>query len=205
VARHLPFPLDDISAVNRTFVRWLDQRRPRDGRVIQLWTYCYVHRYFSQKFLSRDLRVPSDVDALTEDAYWKIRRHQDEIRRPGRFASWVSVICKHAFINHVREPYRSHELEERLGEELQARTRTNGYACDRITAYDEVDRAIGELPPFLRQTARMRLIDALTYPQISERTGKSIPTIRAYVHKALGQIRKDRGVRQVARELIEEG
>ena len=47
VARHLPFSLDDVSAVNRTFVRWLDKRRRRDGRLIQLWTYCYVHRYFT--------------------------------------------------------------------------------------------------------------------------------------------------------------
>lgn len=204
VARHLPFPVGDIAAINVTFVRWLHERSAPDRRIVELWTYCYVNRYFTHKFLARDLKVISVVDELTAKAYGKIRTHMEEVNHPDRFAHWVSVVCRNTFINYTREPFHAQLFEESGEQRLRSRARRNGHARDAATTFSAVDRAIRKLPRFLRATARMWFLDALTYTQISERTGKPVPTIRAYVHKARGRIRKDRAVRRLASEIFED-
>lgn len=204
VARHLPFPVGDIAAINTTFVRWLRGRSARDRRTVDLWTYCYVNRYFTHKLLARDLKVISDVDELTAKAYAKIRTHMKDVNHPDRYAHWVSVVCRNTFINYTREPYHAKLFEESGEQRLRSKAPRNGHARDTATTFAVVDRAIRKLPRFLRATARMRFLDALTYPQISERTGKPVPTIRAYVHKARGRIQKDRAVRRLATEIFED-
>ena len=70
-----------------------------------------------------------------------------------------------------------------------------GVVEDPAALYLTLSRAIERLPVFLRNVVRMRFVEDLSYEEISRLTGKSIPTVRSYVHKACLRFRRDPGMR----------
>ena len=61
--------------------------------------------------------------------------------------------------------------------------------------------AIDALPAFLRDVARMRLLDNCSYSAIQEATGKPLPTLRTYVNRALERLRGDATLRALLVEM----
>ena len=52
--------------------------------------------------------------------------------------------------------------------------------------------AIDRLPNFLQEVARLYFTQQRKYDEIGQITGKPVPTIRAYVNKAVKRFRQDR-------------
>ena len=46
LASTLPFDLDQSDRVNEAFVAYMEDRLSQPKTLIDLWTYCYVRRYF---------------------------------------------------------------------------------------------------------------------------------------------------------------
>ena len=55
----------------------------------------------------------------------------------------------------------------------------------------EIAAAIEALPAFLRDVTRLRLLEHHSYERISTVTGKTPATLRAYLNKALGLLRRN--------------
>ncbi|HKL88843.1 MAG TPA: hypothetical protein VJ884_07535, partial [Salinibacter sp.] len=45
----LPFAVDDSDAANDVFRRWRENGDPEAERLVDMWTYCFVCRYFLAK------------------------------------------------------------------------------------------------------------------------------------------------------------
>lgn len=196
LAARLPFGLEDTERVGAAFQRWQnadDGEAPRERRVVELWTYCFVRRYFWVKFAAQPERPSSDLDELIERVYRKVEAKRATVREPEHYAHWVSVVCKNTFFNYVnRERPPDVSLDEEHAPTLLSKKRVRG---DLGLARGVVAKAIGRLPDYLQPVARMRFLEERSYQSISEETGTPVPTARSYAGRARKHLREDPDVR----------
>ena len=190
IASRLPFHLDDTDQINETFRKWRLYGDDKDRYDVDLWTYCFVRRYFIVKFASGSLHNDvATVDILIEQAYAKVQAHQAEVLDEGRYANWVSVICKNTFLNHLRRQPVFTSIDQDEGPVLLADSKP--VAHDIGALIEGLHRAIERLPDYLKDVARLRLLEKRSYEDIEKQTGKPIATVRTYLHKTLVKIRSD--------------
>jgi len=200
VAAHLPFHLDETEQANAAFRRWRQHDDEEARRIVDLWTYCYVFRYFLYKrarATSRD--TSADVEALIEEAFLKVQEHLDAVSDATRYAHWVSVVCKRTYLNYRRTQLATVSVDQKGGPVLAVDA--PDVLHDPSLARTAVREAIGRLPPYLRETARLRLLEGCSYEEIHKRTGKPIPSIRTFVSKALVKIRTDEAFLALIRDV----
>ena len=194
VIERLPFPVDDSEAANEAFRRWKTDDDPDAGRLVDLWTYCYVCRYFLSKAAGDAFDRAAAPDRLITRTFEKVRDKRDSVRNPDQYASWVSVVCKNTFLNHTRRDRRPQSIDEEHGPTLQAdktsATREIGFVRESLEA------AIENLPNYLQEPARLYFLEDRDFDEISEAVGKPVPTIRTYKHKALQKLREDETLRE---------
>ena len=187
--RNLPFGLDDIDRINASYLLWERNGLPADGRVVDLWTYCFVWRYLIIKFTKDEGLDEVDMDVLLGRIYEKITDRRTAIRNNDRYASWVSVVCRHQFINYLRtkrpEHVRGLSLEEEQVDEMDDEHN------DVLVLYQALVAAIERLPEYLRLVTELRVVHDRTYDEISLLTGKNVVVVRSYVNKALQRLRRD--------------
>ena len=171
---------------------------PEAVRNLDIWTYRHL-RCVVDTLLDRDENArASDADAILSIALKRVEAGRDTIIDPSSYASWVSVVGRNAYLNYrrsrprlrmVQEADLSYDAEPHLDASL-----------DRALLQDSVCEAIERLPSFLRAVARMRLDEDWSYDAISAVTGKSKPTIRSYVNKAVERLRRDPVLTRLLRE-----
>jgi len=193
VLDRLPFPVDDTDAANDVFRRWTHQQDADAERLVDMWTYCYVCRYFLAKSTSGAFDSAAAPDQLITRTFEKVQEKRDGVRDPDRYANWVSVVCKNTFLNHTRRDRSSDSINEERGPTLRAEeTRLPEVGFVR-EAFSE---AIDQLPDYLQEPARLYFLEDREFEEISEEIGKAVPTVRTYKHKAVKQLREDERLRE---------
>lgn len=187
LAARLPFHIDDVASANDAFLRWRRTGSEADRRTVQLWTYCFIRRYFLVKFLQETTYGPADLDHVIDTAFRKAIGSSADIKNPGRYGHWVSKICKNTFLNYLRGRRRPLPLEDAPPLVGESPTAYN----DPGLAHDALVRAIERLPDYLRDCARLRFLEEMSYEEIAARTGFPLPRIRSYVNKAVNRFRED--------------
>jgi RNA polymerase sigma factor (sigma-70 family) len=202
LASSLPFRLDEADRVNEAFALYMTQGLQPHKVLIDLWTYCFVRRYYLVKFLKESAFRSSELDLLVEKTYQKVERNRGAIESYDRYAQWVSVVCRNTFINFVTRRRNVTGLEH-----MTSHPRTLDLSFDVETdaaaLHVALQRAIAELPEFLRPAARMKFIENLSYEEISRIIGKRVPTVRAYIHKACARFRKNRPLQAWAERVFD--
>lgn len=198
VAAHLPFHVEDVDEANKAFLRWHESGAPEDLRIVELWAYCYTRHYFIVKFLRDSAYGPMDLDTLVTKTFVQVRERLHRVSDPTRFASWVSVICRNAFINFLRRHRERFSLPStrQVSEETTPSSEYDGLLVRRA-----VEEAIDGLVPHLQEIARMRFLEAQPYGHICAVTGRPLATVRAYVHRAASELREAPAVRILFHEL----
>ncbi|MBT8401283.1 MAG: sigma-70 family RNA polymerase sigma factor [Rhodothermia bacterium] len=156
---------------------------------LAVWTYRQL-RCVVDSLIDKDhnARV-CDADAVLSIALIRVEAGRDSVQDPGSYASWVSVVGRNAYLNYKRSRpavRRVKEADLSYDAERQMESRMDGARVRR-----SVEDAISRLPAFLRVVATMRLVEDQDYECISVATGKSKPTVRAYMNKALERLRTD--------------
>ena len=197
VSNSLPFGVDEYEKVNKTYERWVRHREVEDGRNVDVWTYCFVQRYFALQFLRSSRWMRSDADRLIDVTLQRLRIARYQLRNPDRYTSWVVSTCRNTFLTYVRTR-RIDGLDD--PDTLVAEpSRADRY--DIAVMYEALSIGIERLPEFLQDAARLRLIEAKPYREIARLTGRPIPTLRSYANRALIALRKDPVVRRVFDEI----
>ncbi len=194
VLDHLPFSVDDTAAANDAFRRWSNRQHPSDERIVDLWTYCYVTRYFLSKSTRGDIQGAADADALIKRAYEKIEEKRDGVRDPGRYAHWVSVVCKNTFLNHIRKDHTSESIDAEDGPTLSAKT--TAPVAEMGFVEEALVDAIRDLPDYLKEPARLYFLEDKSFEEISDEIDKPVPTVRTYKHKAVTRLKEDERLRE---------
>lgn len=190
----LPFSVDDTEAANAAFGRWIETEDPEAERLVDLWTYCYICRYFLTKAAQDEFNNTSDADELLTRAYQKVQDNRDKVRDPSCYASWVSVICKNTFLNYTRRDRFSESIDEEEGPELMG---DDGPPVAKVGfVHQTFAEAIERLPNYLQEPAQRYFLENQEFEEISEAIDKPVATIRTYKHKATKHLRKDDALRE---------
>ena len=189
LAAGLPFRLDDALAVNAAYTRWRATGDLQERSIVQLWTYCYIRRYFLVKFVQESSWSAIDLDVLVDIAFRKMEMRESQVREPSRYASWVSVVCKNTFRNYLRARRQQISFDGAPMGTSVSETPNNyrEYGAQQQMLVGAIDR----LPPHLRSCVRLRFLGGLSYAEIARRTDRPLPTIRSFIYKAVKRLRLD--------------
>ena len=199
LAARLPFHLDDVERVNTVFLRWHTSRGEDDRKTLDIWVYCRTQSYVLTKLAKDTEATPNDFDQLSSVVFTKVRSGMESVRKPERFANWVNVVCRNAYINERKRERPRDELNEEM---LKDDTAPALMDLDRAEIMRAVEGAIGRLPPSLSIVGRMKLLEGKNYKQIAEATGLPISSVRTYTAKALARLREDPEIREIVRDII---
>lgn len=202
VAARLPFSLDDTDQVNQAFIRWNRRAQHRDRETVDLWTYCFVYRYFLSKFAASKREMVLSLDQLVAKTFEDIQKHRTRIRQPGRYTGWVSKICRNTFINHLRLQRTTVSLEAGTLQVAAGGLRPE-QSYDAALIYQTIIAALDAMPPFMGEVTRLRLLDKLSYEEIHARTGKPLPTLRVYMNRGMKYLRQHPEIQTLLGELID--
>jgi RNA polymerase sigma-70 factor, ECF subfamily len=132
-------------------------------------------------------KVPtSDVDDLVQDVFLLALRRLSSLRDAGSFGAWLAAIAR----NRANDHYRRSRPEKPLEEE----TLENAIECGNVGRV-ETDTAaailttIKTLPDAYRETLILRLVEGMTGPEISARTGLTHGSVRVNLHRGMQQLR----------------
>jgi len=194
VLDRLPFSVDDSDAANDAFGRWLEDDDQDAKRVVDLWTYCFVSRYFLAKAAGDAFETAAAADELITRTFQKVQKNRDNVRNPDRYTNWVSVVCKNTFLNYTRRDRVAASINDDEGPTLKA---TEARPIPEVGFVREAfSQAIDRLPNYLQEPARLYFLEDREFEEISEEIGKAVPTVRTYKHKAVKKLREDDTLRE---------
>ncbi len=186
--------LDGVSGWPQRSKAKMSFQNAREGNAeaavdLEVWTYRQL-RCVVDNLVDKDQNArASDADAVLSIALTRVHAGRDSVKDPGSYASWVSVVGRNAYLNYKRSrPCVRSVKEEDLSYDAERHMQSR---IDGARVRRSVEDAIDRLPAFLRVVATMRLVEDRDYECISAVTGKSKPTVRSYMHKAVERLRTD--------------
>ncbi|SHK28006.1 RNA polymerase sigma factor [Rhodothermus profundi] len=191
LAARLPFHIDDQAAVLALYERWRAFRQAADYAQLELWLYCFVGRYFFIRAIREPHLSEVELEQLIGDTFLRLRSQLDSVREPERFVSWVGTSCRNAFLNYLRSVRRRPQPmpDDSPFEEPEVEAHLERHDLARLLPL--VAAAIERLPEFLREVARLALLQGLSYTEISQRLNRSPGTVRVYLSRAFRRLRED--------------
>jgi RNA polymerase sigma-70 factor (ECF subfamily) len=144
----------------------------------------------------RMTRSEADAAEITQDTFLSAYQHLPEFRGDAAFGSWVYRIAA----NHALMRLRHRRVVRAAEEELQGPEFTERGSLAEYPAQDwsrsaegkvldaELGRAIqgatDRLPDGYREVFLLKDVEGLSYEQIAELTGDSVPAIKSRLHRA---------------------
>lgn len=133
--------------------------------------------------LVADANVADDVE---QDAWLAALRHPP--RHADALRGWLARLVRHRAANARRGDARREVREASHGDARRSTDPADAFA--RIEAHERVVRAVLALAEPYRTTVVLRFYDELTGPQIAERTGVALETVRTRLKRAMALLRE---------------
>jgi RNA polymerase sigma-70 factor (ECF subfamily) len=155
-----------------------------------------VERYWRLVFALVLTRIhnPAEAEDIAQESFLKAYAHLRSLRRPARFAGWLSKIASQQCANAARAHLRHkaalirEAAEPAHGEALPAYSSNPGLTDVQARF---VRQTVGKLPETLQTLVLLRFMTGLSAVQIAEQLGKRPGTIRVYLHRAYKMLRQD--------------
>lgn len=144
----------------------------------------------------RMLRNPSDAEEIAQEAFLHVFRAIQSFQTDQRFSTWCYRIASNLCIDRLRrrpdtrvsldEPVTSSDLYFQLAD-------TNPLPDAQVEAgelREEIQRAIGALPPKYRLVVVFRHVDDLSYEEIAQITELPMGTVKTRLFRAREILRR---------------
>ncbi|RKG62295.1 sigma-70 family RNA polymerase sigma factor [Corallococcus sp. CA049B] len=170
--------------------------RAQDGDVSAFEALVGLHQDRVYGLALRMTRSEADAAEITQDTFLSAYQHLKDFRGEAAFGSWVHRIAA----NHALMRLRHRRVAQAAEAELQTPEFTErGTLADypvsdwsRDAEEKALDAELGQaiqqaadrLPEGYREVFLLKDVDGLSYEQIAEVTGASIPAIKSRLHRA---------------------
>jgi RNA polymerase sigma-70 factor (ECF subfamily) len=126
----------------------------------------------------------SDVAAdLVQDAFVKAYTSLATCRDPARFGSWVFQILRNGCLDYLKSRRRKDvSLEDQT--DLACEAAGPETDLERLTLREELERALGMLPPAQREAFLLKHVHDLSYEEMAEVVDASVSALRMRVLRA---------------------
>jgi RNA polymerase sigma-70 factor (ECF subfamily) len=137
---------------------------------------------------------PAEAEDVAQESFLKAYSQLHTLRKPSRFAAWMSKIAIQQCANSVRRNVRCKTAFGCKAKPIEAldqqpaQKNPSGLTESQIHF---VRGAIGRMPEKFRQLIIMRFVAGLSAVQIAEQLGKRPGTVRVRLHRAYKILRKD--------------
>ena len=120
-----------------------------------------------------------DVEDLMQDVFVRALEQLSALRETGAFGGWLAAIARRAAFDH----YRKRPPADELPAQIAGGPRPDGEAF-------EVLGTIQSLPESYRETLVLRLVEGMTGPEISARTGITPDSVRVNLCRGMKLLRE---------------
>ncbi|MEN3338153.1 MAG: polymerase sigma-70 factor, subfamily [Acidobacteriota bacterium] len=120
-----------------------------------------------------------DVEDLVQDVFLQAMKQLSSLRDARAFGGWLAAIARNLTTDHLRRTPRVAEMPEDLA-----------VASEEQTEARAVLDVIRTLPAAYRETLVLRLVEGMTGPEISARTGLTPASVRVNLHRGMRQLRE---------------
>jgi len=123
---------------------------------------------------------PADADDVAQNVFINAYTKLHSLREPAAFAGWIARSARNAAEDFRRAMSDTVELEDAyVTHETQADDAEAARALEAIRA----------LPETYRETLMMRLVEGMSGPEISARTGLTPGSVRVNLHRGMQMLR----------------
>ncbi len=204
LSQTLDFSLDNHEQINDLFEKWRSGKDQNDFQTIQVWVYYWTRRYFLRKLISAQITSPGDTEQLIELAYSKFLSHHHTVKEPGRFASWISIICKNKMLDYFRTAQSKLEYYEDNNDLYQTDMIAYDFAEELmkdIEGNDLMDRFLerisGRIQPDCQIVLTKRLKENKSYPEIAAELNISTDKARKLFHMGMISARNSNEINEI--------
>jgi RNA polymerase sigma-70 factor, ECF subfamily len=128
--------------------------------------------------------APDHADDLLQEVFLKAMTELSHLRKDGHFGGWIAAIARNRAADHYRR-IRELQSSEDMTADLAATNAPNAQMEAGM-----VLATIQSLPDAYRDTLCMRLIEGMTGPEISTRTGLTPDSVRVNLHRGMKLLRE---------------
>ncbi|NOK02059.1 MULTISPECIES: RNA polymerase sigma factor [Myxococcus] len=170
--------------------------RAQDGDVSAFEALVDAHRDKVYGLALRMTRSEADAAEITQDTFLSAYQHLKDFRGDAAFGSWVHRIAANHALMRLRHRRVAQAAEQELqGPEFTERGSLADYPqtdWSRDAEEKALDAELGSaiqqasdrLPEGYREVFLLKDVEGLSYEQIAEATGDSIPAIKSRLHRA---------------------
>jgi RNA polymerase sigma-70 factor (ECF subfamily) len=170
--------------------------RAQEGDVSAFEALVDAHRDKVYGLALRMTRSEADAAEITQDTFLSAYQHLKDFRGDAAFGSWVHRIAANHALMRLRHRRVAQAAEQELqGPEFTERGSLAEYPVNDWSRDAEekaldaelgtaIQQATDRLPEGYREVFLLKDVDGLSYEQISEVTGDSIPAIKSRLHRA---------------------
>jgi len=178
----------------KTLVIWIKAAKKGD-----IGSYQKIYEQFARKVLNFIYRMVNSVEEaedLTQETFITVYEKLESLKDDARFEPWLFRIAR----NYVYQRYRSRPPAsisvDALDEDGQPLTQIvddrknpdEAFQASELEAV--VGQVIGELPPKYREVFILSALRRLSYQEIAEIVGRSLPSVKTDIHRARLEVRK---------------
>lgn len=159
-----------------------------------------VRRYqeYLYRLMVRACHHPQDAEEVASEAFARAYERLSQFEGRSSFVTWLGRIATNlCFRRREKAELPSVSLEERAREEEGRPDRTPpaaGSTPEQRALQEEMKRkiraAVAELPEPDQTVLRLRDIEQLSAAETAERTGLTVPAVKARVHRARHRLRE---------------
>ncbi|MBS1809479.1 MAG: sigma-70 family RNA polymerase sigma factor [Acidobacteria bacterium] len=129
-------------------------------------------------------RAPrSEADDLVQDVFFFAWRKIHTLRDAAAFGGWLGMIARNRAMDYHRQKTDTEELTENMADSIAEKPAPKAEA---IAVLD----TIRALPEAYRETLILRLVEGMTGPEISVRTGLTPESVRVNLHRGMKMLRE---------------
>lgn len=140
-------------------------------------------------WILRMLRNSAVAEDLTIETFWRIYRARSQFDGSREFGPWARRIASRVALDWLRSRRPETAVAEDFLEELPAaHTGDPGIAAE---IREKVAGAMQRLPPKLRATALLSIIEERPHKEVADALGISVTAVKLRVFRALRLLRKD--------------
>lgn len=145
-----------------------------------------------RSFVRSRVSNQDDADDIVQDTLYQFLRTMSILDNPiGQVTSWLYTVAHNLIINHGKKHREEDGFMAELSEVMVAR---DDDAPDmqilRAMVWEELEKALDELPQEQRQAVEMTEIQGLSVKEAAQKTGVTVSTFLSRKHYAVMHIRK---------------
>lgn len=162
------------------------------------WLYAVILERYQEAFMRKArsiLHNELDAEEVVQDAFTKIYMNADKFspQEGAKFSSWAyRILMNTAFTRYqklIKEGQRFTNIDPEFESFYGERALHAGFEEKR----DAVERVLDRMPEHFVLVLRLHYLERWSHQDIADKTGESVGTIKARIHRAKAAFRKESG------------